>query len=230
MSYACSLYAGGGKKSVLEELTVVPSDVEQTHTPSDGYDGFSKVIVQPVPLTTLEVTPLRSWQRFTPESPAIGYSRVDVNGEKYTYNRKNDYPDATSSYELSTTGFAGITSVYGIKNIHISLFDYENQTPAANALVEFHMDLYEVSGKSMCSYCVTYASSLNPKVIKRLGYQDGIAFDVQHAPMWLTLTPLNEVNFTLLIQLSSHLTTSIGGSTRVKFDTSIPYVLDVMWQ
>lgn len=51
MSYAISLI--GGKKSVLEELTVVPSGVEQTHTPSDGHDGFSKVIVQPVPLTTL---------------------------------------------------------------------------------------------------------------------------------------------------------------------------------
>ena len=230
MSYACSLYAGGGKKSVLEELTVVPSDVEQTHTPSDGYDGFSKVIVQPVPLTTLEVTPLRSWQRFTPESPAIGYSRVDVNGEKYTYNRRNDYPDATSSYELSVTGFGGITGIDGIKNIHISLFNYENQIPAKNALVEFHMDLYEVSGKSMCSYCVTYSSSSTSSAVKRLGYQDGIAFDVQHAPMWLTLTPLDEVNFTLLMQLTSHLTTSIGGSTRVTFDTSMPYVVDVMWQ
>ena len=230
MSYACSLYAGGGKKSVLEELTVVPSDVEQTHTPSDGYDGFSKVIVQPVPLTTLEVTPLRSWQRFTPESPAIGYSRVDVNGEKYTYHRRNDYPDATSSDELSVTGFGGITGIDGIKNIHISLFNYENQTPAANALLEFHMDLYEVSGKSMCSYCVTCASSSGSGSVKRLGYQDGIAFDVQHAPMWLTLTPLNEVNFTLLMQLTSHFTTSIGGSTRVKFDTSMPYVVDVMWQ
>lgn len=230
MSYACSLYAGGGKKSVLEELTVVPSDVEQTHTPSDGYDGFSKVIVQPVPLTTLEVTPLRSWQRFTPESPAIGYSRVDVNGEKYTYNRKNDYPDATSSYELSTTGFGGITGIDGIKNIHISLFNYENQTPVANALLEFHMDLYEVSGKSMCSYCVTCASSSGSGRVIRLGYQDGIAFDDQHTPMALTLTTLNEVNFTLHMQLTSNLTTSIGGSNRVKFDTSIPYVVDVMWQ
>ena len=228
MSYAISLI--GGKQSVLEELTVVPSEVEQTHTPSDGYDGFSKVIVQPVPLTTLEVTPGPSWQRFTPESPAIGYSRVDVNGEKYTYNRRNDYPDATSSYELSVTGFGGITGIDGIKNIHISLFNYENQTPAANALLEFHMDLYEVSGKSMCSYCVTCASSSGSGRVIRLGYQDGIAFDVQHAPMWLTLTPLNEVNFTLLMQLTSHLTTSIGGSTRVKFDTSMPYVVDVMWQ
>ena len=230
MSYACGLYAGGGKKSVLEELTVVPSDVEQTHTPSDGYDGFSKVIVQPVPLTTLEVTPLRSWQRFTPESPAIGYSRVDVNGEKYTYNRQNDYPDATSSYELSVSGFGGITGINGIKNIHISLFNYENQTPAKNALVEFHMDLYEVSGKSMCSYCVTYSSSSKTSTVIRLGYQDGIAFDDQHAPMSLTLTPIDEDNFTLLMQLTSHLTTQIGGSTRVKFDTSIPYVVDVMWQ
>lgn len=230
MSYACSLYAGGGKKSVLEELTVVPSDVEQTHTPSDGYDGFSKVIVQPVPLTTLEVTPLRSWQRFTPESPAIGYSRVDVNGEKYTYNRKNDYPDATSSYELSTTGFGGITGIEGIKNIHISLFNYENQIPVVNALVEFHMDLYEVSGKSMCSYCVTYSSSSISGAVKRLGYQDGIAFDDQHTPMALTLTTQNNVNFTLHMQLTSNLTTSIGGLTRVKFDTSMPYVVDVMWQ
>lgn len=230
MSYACSLYAGGGKKSVLEELTVVPSDVEQTHTPSDGYDGFSKVIVQPVPLTTLEVTPLRSWQRFTPESPAIGYSRVDVNGEKYTYNRRNDYPDATSSYELTVTGFAGITGIDGIKNIHISLFNYENQTPALHALVEFHMDLYEVSGKSMCSYCVTYASSTNSNAVKRLGYQDGIAFDDQHTPMTLALTTQDNVNFTLHMQLTPNLTTSIGGSTRVKFDTSMPYVVDVMWQ
>lgn len=229
MSYACSLYSGGGKKSVLEELTVVPSDVEQTHTPSDGYDGFSKVIVQPVPLTTLEVTPLRFWQRFTPESPAIGYSRVDVNGEKYTYNRKNDYPDATSSYELTTTGFGGITGIDGIKNIHISLFNYDNQTPMANALVEFHMDLYEVSGKSMCSYCVTYASSSSSRAIKRLGYQDGIAFDDQHTPMALTLTTRNEGNFTLHMQLTSNLT-AVDGSTRVKFDTSIPYVVDVMWQ
>ena len=225
MSYAISLI--GGKKSVLEELTVVPSDVAQTHTPSDGYDGFSKVIVQPVPLTTLEVTPGPSWQRFTPESPAIGYSRVDVNGAKYTYNCCHNYLDATSSYELSLIGFGGIT---GIKNIHISLFNYENQIPEKNALVEFHMDLYEVSGESMCSYCVTYSSSSTSSAVKRLGYQDGIAFDVQHAPMWLTLIPLDEVNFTLLMQLTSHLTTSIGGSTRVKFDTSMPYVVDVMWQ
>lgn len=230
MSYACSLYAGGGKKSVLEELTVVPSDVEQTHTPSDGYDGFSKVIVQPVPLTTLEVTPGQFWQRFTPESPAIGYSRVDVNGEKYTYNRRNAYPDATSSYELSVTGFAGITGIEGIKNIHISLFNYENQTPAANALLEFHMDLYEVSGKSRCSYCVTCASSSGSGMVIRLGYQDGIAFDDQHTPMALTLTTRNEGNFTLHMQLTSNLTTSIGGANRVKFDTSIPYVVDVMWQ
>ena len=128
MSYACGLYVGGGKKPVLEELAVVPSDVEQTHTPSYGSDGFSKVIVQPVPLTTLEVTPGPSWQRFTPESPAIGYSRVDVNGAKYDYNRRNDYPDATSSYELSVKGFGGITGIDGIKNIHISLFNYDNQT------------------------------------------------------------------------------------------------------
>lgn len=228
MSYAISLI--GGKKPVLEELTVVPSDVEQTHTPSDGYDGFSKVIVQPVPLTTLEVTPGPSWQRFTPESPAIGYSRVDVNGAKYTYNRRNAYPDATSSYELSVTGFAGITGIEGIKNIHISLFNYENQTPAANALLEFHMDLYEVSGKSRCSYCVTCASSSGSGRVIRLGYQDGIAFDDQHTPMALTLTPNDENNFTLLMKLTSNLTTSIGGSNRVKFDTSMPYVVDVMWQ
>ena len=228
MSYACSLYAGGGKKSVLEELTVVPSDVEQTHTPSDGYDGFSKVIVQPVQLTTLEVTPLRSWQRFTPESPAIGYSRVDVNGEKYTYNRQNDYPNATSSYELSVSGFGGITGIDGIKNIHISLFNYENQTPSANTLLEFHMDLYEVSGKRMCSYCVTCVSSIISSASKRLGYKDGIALDDQHTPMALTLTPIDENNFTLLMQLTSNLTSD--GSGRVKFDTSIPYVVDVMWQ
>lgn len=230
MSYACGLYVGGGKKPVLEELTVVPSDVEQTHTPSYGSDGFSKVIVQPVPLTTLEVTPGHSWQRFTPESPAIGYSRVDVNGEKYTYNRRNDYPDATSSYELSVKGFGGITGIDGIKNIHISLFNYDNQTPATNALVEFHMDLYKVSGKSMCSYCVTCASSTISSAVKRLGYQDGIAFDDQHTPLALTLTPIDEDNFTLLMQLTSNLTTSVGGSTRVKFDTAIPYVVDVIWQ
>ena len=228
MSYAISLI--GGKKPVLEELTVVPSAVEQTHTPSAGYDGFSKVIVQPVPLTTLEVTPRPTWQRFTPESPAIGYSRVDVNGEKYTYNRRNAYPGATSSYELSVTGFGGITGIDGIKNIHISLFNYENQTPMENALVEFHMDLYEVSGKSMCSYCVTYASSSSSRAIKRLGYQDGIAFDDQHTPMMLTLTPIDDGDVTLLMQLTSNLTASVGGSTRVKFDTSIPYVVDVIWQ
>lgn len=228
MSYAISLI--GGKKPVLEELTVVPSDAEQTHTPSAGYDGFSKVIVEPVPLTTLEVTPGPSWQRFTPESPAIGYSRVDVNGAKYDYNRRSVYPNATSSYELSVNGFGGITGIDGIKNIHISLFNYENQTPAANALLEFHIDLYEVSGKSMCSYCVTCASSSGSGRVIRLGYQDGIAFDDQHTPMALTLTPMDENNFMLLMQLTSNLTTSIGGSTRVKFDTSIPYVVDVMWQ
>ena len=227
MSYAISLI--GGKKSVLEELTVVPSDVEQTHTPSDGSDGFSKVIVQPVQLTTLEVTPGPSWQRFTPESPAIGYSRVDVNGEKYTYNRHSTYPHATSPSELTVTGFGGITGIDGIKNIHISLFDTDTQTPMANALVEFHMDLYEVSGKSMCSYCVTYASSSSSRAIKRLRYQDGIAFDNQHTPMELTLTPIDENNFTLLMKLTSNLT-SIDGSKKVKFDTSIPYVVDVMWQ
>lgn len=225
MSYAISLI--GGKKSVLEELTVVPSDVEQTHTPSDGYDGFSKVIVQPVPLTTLEVTPGPFWQRFTPESPAIGYSRVDVNGAKYDYNRRNAYPDATSSYELSVKGFGGITGIDGIKNIHMSLFNYENQQPALNALIEFHMDLYTVSGKRMCSYCVTYASSANEA--KRLGYQDGIAFNDQHTPMMLTLTPIDDGNFTLLMKLTSNLT-AVGGANRVKFDTSIPYVVDVMWQ
>ena len=230
MSYACGLYVGGGKKSVLEELTVVPSDVEQTHTPSDGYDGFSKVIVQPVPLTTLEVTPGQSWQRFTPESPAIGYSRVDVNAAKYDYNRHNTYPDATSAYEMSLQGFGGMTGIDNIKSIHMSLFNYDNQTPVANALLEFHMDLYEVSGKSMCSYCVTCASSSGSGRVIRLGYQDGIAFDDQHAPMSLTLTPIDENNFTLLMQLTSHLTTSIGGSNRVKFDTSIPYVVDVIWQ
>ena len=228
MSYAISLI--GGKTSVLEELTVVPSDVEQMHTPSDGYDGFSKVIAQPVQLATLEVTPGPSWQRFTPESPAIGYSRVDVNGEKYTYNRQSTYPDATSSYELSVSGFDGITGIDGIKNIHISLFNYENQTPAANALLEFHLDLYEVSGKSMCSYCVTCASSSGSGRVIRLGYQDGIAFDDQHTPMALALTPIDENNFLLLMTLTSNLTTSIGGSARVKFDTSIPYVVDVMWQ
>ena len=228
MSYAISLI--GGKKSVLEELTVVPSAVEQTHTPSDGSDGFSKVIVQPVPLTTLEVTPGQSWQRFTPESPTIGYSRVDVNAAKYDYNRHSTYPYATSSYELSVIGFGGITGIDGIKNIHISLFDTDKQTQNANALVEFHMDLYEVSGKSMCSYCVTYAPESSSRTIRRLGYQDGIAFDDQHAPMSLTLTPIDENNFTLLMKLTSNLTTSIGGSTRVKFDTSIPYVVDVMWQ
>lgn len=227
MSYAISLI--GGKKSVLEELTVVPSDVEQTHTPSDGYDGFSKVIVQQVPLTTLEVTPGQSWQRFTPESPAIGYSRVDVNGAKYDYNRRSDYPYATSSYELSVTGFGGITGIDGIKNIHISLFDTDNQAPAVNALVEFHLDIYEVSGKSMCSYCTTYKSSSSSGVIKRLGYQDGIAFDDQHTPMELTLTPIDENNFTLLMKLTSNLTT-IGGSKRLTFDTSISYAVDVMWQ
>lgn len=227
MSYAISLI--GGKKSVLEELTVVPSDIEQTHTPSDGYDGFSKVIVQPVPLTTLEVTPGPSWQRFTPASPAIGYSRVDVNGEKYTYNRHSTYPHADSSYELSVTGFGGITGIDGIKNIHISLFDTDGQTQNANALVEFHMDLYEVSGKSMCSYCVTYAPESSSRTIRRLRYQDGIAFDAQHTPMELTLTPIDENNFTLLMKLTSNLT-AIGGANRVKFDTSIPYVVDVMWQ
>lgn len=229
MSYACGLYAGGGKKSVLEELTVVPSDVEQTHTPSDGYDGFSKVIVQPVPLTTLEVTPLRSWQRFTPESPAIGYSRVYVKGEKYTYNCQNDCPNATSSYELSVSGFGGMTGIDSIKNIHISLFDPDKQTQNVNALVEFHMELYEVSGKSMCSYCVAYAPVSSSRTIRRLGYQDGIAFDDQHTPMELTLTPIDRNNFTLLMKLTSNLT-AIGGADRVKFDTSIPYIVDVIWQ
>ena len=229
MSYACSLYAGGGKKPVLEELTVVPSDAEQTHTPSSGSDGFSKVIVQPVPLATLEVTPGPSWKRFTPDSPAIGYSRVDVNGAKYDYNRRNDYPYATSSYELSVTGFGGITGIDGIKNIHISLFNTDKDTQNSNALVEFHMDLYEVSGKSMCSYCVTYAPESSSRAIRRFRYQDGIAFDDQHTPMELTLTPIDENNFTLLMKLTSKLTAPTG-SNRVKFDTSIPYVVDVMWQ
>lgn len=230
MSYACSLYAGGGKKPVLEELTVVPSDIEQTHTPSSGSDGFSKVIVQPVQLTTLAVTPGPSWQRFTPESPAIGYSRVDVNGEKYRYNRHNTYPNATSDYEISLKGFGGMTGIDNIQSIHMSLFNYENQQPAVNALIEFHMDLYTVSGKRMCSYCITCMSSKISNVVKRLGYKDGIDFDDQHTPLALTLTPIDEDNFTLLMQLTSNLTTSDGGSTRVKFDTSIPYVVDVIWQ
>lgn len=230
MSYACSLYAGGGKKPVLEELTVVPSDAEQTHTPSSGSDGFSKVIVQPVPLTTLEVTPRPTWQRFTPESPAIGYSRVDVNGENYSYNRQSSYPKATSDYEISLTGFGGMSSIDNIQGIHMSLFNYENQQPALNALLELHMDLYTVSGKRKCSYCVTCASSTITNAANRLGYQDGIDFDDQHTPLALTLTPIDEDNFTLLMQLTSNLTTSVGGSTRVKFDTSIPYVVDVIWQ
>lgn len=224
MSYACSLYYGGHKKPSLDELTVIPSTSEQIFTPSASYDGFSKVIVAPAPLTTLEVTPGAFWQRHTPESPAIGYSRVDVNGVSRQYNVRKAYVTATSAYELSVSGFGDLPDIDAIESIHLDLFNYDGQSPVSYAVHGLHMDIYTVSDSRMCSYGV-YAMRGSTGYS---AYYDGVAFNSGKSPLTVTLVS-DEDDTGITIRLTAYALVP-GLSTRLIFDTSIDYAVEILYK
>ena len=57
---------------------VVPSTVQQTIEPDEGYEALERVTVAPTPLESLTVQPKTTEETYTPTSPAIGFSDVSV--------------------------------------------------------------------------------------------------------------------------------------------------------
>lgn len=91
------LIHGNSKVPELQQKNVKSTTVQQEITPSDGYDGFNKIIVSPIKLQEKPATPSTSEQVITPDSTYDGLSKVTV-GAVATATQ------ATPSISISTRG------------------------------------------------------------------------------------------------------------------------------
>ena len=96
---------GGGGEAVLEEKTVNSSTLSQEVLPSEGFDGLSKVTVEPYTLDSKTVNSSTSQQTVT--SSADGLSSVTVN--PYTLDSKA--VDPSTSEQVVTSSADGLSSV-----------------------------------------------------------------------------------------------------------------------
>lgn len=91
------LIHGNSKVPELQQKNVKSTTVQQEITPSEGYDGFDKIIVSPIKLQEKPATPSTSEQEITPDSTYDGLSKVTV-GAVATATQ------ATPSISISTRG------------------------------------------------------------------------------------------------------------------------------
>lgn len=96
---------GGGGEAVLEEKTVNSSTLSQEVLPGEGFDGLSKVTVEPYTLDSKTVNSSTSQQVVT--SSADGLSSVIV--EPYTLDSKA--VDPSTSQQVVTSSADGLSSV-----------------------------------------------------------------------------------------------------------------------
>lgn len=76
------LIHGNSKVPELQQKNVKSTTVQQEITPSEGYDGFNKIIVSPIKLQEKPATPGTSEQLITPDSTYDGLSKVTVEAVK----------------------------------------------------------------------------------------------------------------------------------------------------
>lgn len=76
------LIHGNSKVPELQQKNVKSTTVQQEITPSEGYDGFNKIIVSPIKLQEKTATPGTSEQIITPDSTYDGLSKVTVEAVK----------------------------------------------------------------------------------------------------------------------------------------------------
>lgn len=76
------LIHGNSKVPELQQKNVKSTTVQQEITPSDGYDGFNKIIVSPIKLQEKTATPSTSEHVITPDSTYDGLSKVTVEAVK----------------------------------------------------------------------------------------------------------------------------------------------------
>ena len=76
------LIHGSSRSPELQQKNVKSTSVQQEITPSEGYDGFSKIIVSPIKLQEKTATPDISEQEITPDSAYDGLSKVTVEAVK----------------------------------------------------------------------------------------------------------------------------------------------------
>ena len=76
------LIHGNSKVPELQQKNVKSTTVQQEITPSEGYDGFNKIIVSPIKLQEKPATPGTSEQIITPDSTYDGLSKVTVEAVK----------------------------------------------------------------------------------------------------------------------------------------------------
>lgn len=72
------LIHGSSKVPELQQKNVKSTTDQQEITPSEGYDGFNKIIVSPIKLQEKPATPSTSEQEITPDSTYDGLSKVTV--------------------------------------------------------------------------------------------------------------------------------------------------------
>lgn len=76
------LIHGNSKVPELQQKNVKSTTVQQEITPSEGYDGFNKIIVSPIKLQEKTATAGTSEQVITPDSTYDGLSKVTVEAAK----------------------------------------------------------------------------------------------------------------------------------------------------
>lgn len=76
------LIHGNSKVPELQQKNVKSTTVQQEITPSEGYDGFNKIIVSPIKQQEKTATPGTSEQVITPDSTYDGLSKVTVEAVK----------------------------------------------------------------------------------------------------------------------------------------------------
>lgn len=88
---------GNSKVPELQQKNVKSTTVQQEITPSEGYDGFDKIIVSPIKLQEKPATPSTSEQVITPDSTFDGLSKVTVESVK-------SVAQATPAITVATNG------------------------------------------------------------------------------------------------------------------------------
>lgn len=162
-------------------------------------------------------------QIITPDADCDGFSKVTVYPEKHSFNLKSDSVAASSNYILKLANVsAPLSSIEQIWYVYINLLNTSALTPVTRAVGALMLSPYTASVQKYDCYISTKSGTT--------GYSQYYEeLDDSNTPLAITIEKNSDGQTNILFELTESALVP-GKTSRLVFDTSIPYQVVVVFE